>query len=225
MESKRTIVYVDGSNLYYGMLRGTPHKWLNIKAFAKKLLLPEYRIDAVKYFTSRVIDKTDGCHRAERQARYLDALSSQGIQVFEGYYRVRVERLEAIERPCKSCSFVTHPGYVRGIRTSEKLTDVNMATELLKDAYENRADAFVLISGDADFAPALRVVRYSTGHSVIVFNPQKSISNELRRYATFYRNIPQGFADGCRLPDSFETDKGQTIRCPAEWALDRQISQ
>jgi len=43
--------------------------------------------------------------------------------------------------------------------------------------------------------------------------------------ATFYRNIPQGFADGCRLPDSFEADKGQTIRCPAEWALDRQISQ
>jgi len=88
---------------------------------------------------------------------------------------------------------------------------------LLKDAYENKADAFVLISGDADFAPALSVVRYSTRHSVIVFNPQRSICNELRRYATFYRNIPQGFADGCRLPDSFETNDGRTIRCPAAW--------
>ncbi|MBR4617423.1 MAG: NYN domain-containing protein, partial [Kiritimatiellae bacterium] len=166
METKRTIVYVDGSNLYYGLLRGTTHKWLDVTAFAKKLLLPEYRIEAVKYFASRVIDKTNGHVRAERQAKYLYALSSKGIQVVEGYYRVRVERLEAVERPCKSCGLVTHPGYVRGTRMSEKLTDVNMATELLRDAYENRADAFVLISGDADFAPALRVVRYSTGHSV-----------------------------------------------------------
>lgn len=217
METKRTIVYVDGSNLYYGLLRGTAYKWLDINAFAKKLLLLEYRIDAIKYFASRVVDKTDGHLRSERQARYFDALSAQGIQIFEGYYRVRVERLEAAERPCKSCGLLARPGYVRGIRTSEKLTDVNMATELLKDAYENKADAFVLISGDADFAPALRVVRYSTEHSVIVFNPQSSICNELRRYATFYKNIPAGFCDGCRLPDTIETSDGRTIRCPAAW--------
>ena len=217
MAAKRTIVYIDGSNLYYGLLRDTMCKWLDVKVFAKKLLLPEYQVDAVKYFASRVIDKTDGHLKAERQARYLDALSSQGVQVFEGYYRVRVERLEAVEHACKSCGLVAHPGYVRGTRMSEKLTDVNMATEMLKDAYENRADAFVLVSGDADFAPALRVVRYSTGHSVIVFNPQRSICNELRRYATFYKNIPVGFCDGCRLPDSFETSDGRTIRCPAAW--------
>jgi uncharacterized LabA/DUF88 family protein len=138
--------------------------------------------------------------------------------VFEGYYRVRVERLEAAESPCKTCALVSHPGFVRGAKVSEKLTDVNIATELLKDAYENKADAFVLISGDADLAPALRVVRYSTRHSVIVFNPQASISNELRRYATFYRNIPQGFAEGCRLPESFKTAEGRTISCPPAWA-------
>ena len=218
MAIKRTIVYVDGSNLYYGLLRHTAYKWLDLKAFAQKLLLPEYRINEIKYFTSRVIDKTDGHHRAERQDKYLDALSCWGVQVFEGYYRVRVERLEAAERPCKTCTLVSHPGFVRGAKVSEKLTDVNIATELLKDAYENKADAFVLISGDADLAPALRVVRYSTRHSVIVFNPQASISNELRRYATFYRNIPQGFAEGCRLPESFKTTGGRTISCPPAWA-------
>ena len=217
MTQKRTIVYVDGSNLYYGLLRGTFFKWLDVAAFVKKLLLPEYNVDAVKYFASRVIDKTEGHHRAERQDKYLDALSCRGIQVFEGYYRVRVERLAAADAPCKACGLTTHPGYVRGKRMSEKLTDVNMATELLKDAYENKADAFVLVSGDADFAPALRVVRYSTRHSVIVFNPQSGISNELRRYATFYRNIAPDLVDGCRLPDSFCTGDGRTIHCPEAW--------
>jgi hypothetical protein len=27
---ERTIVYIDGFNLYYRALRGTPHKWLDI---------------------------------------------------------------------------------------------------------------------------------------------------------------------------------------------------
>ena len=217
MAKRTTIVYVDGSNLYYGLLRGTAYKWLDVYAFAKKLLLPEYEISTIKYFASRVIDKTDGHHRAERQDKYLEALSCRGINVIEGYYRVRVERLEAADHSCKVCNLTTHPGYVRGKRMSEKLTDVNMATELLKDAYENAADAFVLVSGDADFAPALRVVRYSTRHSVIVFNPQTGISNELRRYATFYRNIPSGFADGCMLSESFCTDDGRIIHCPKAW--------
>ena len=125
METKRTIVYIDGSNLYYGLLRDTVYKWLDLKAFAKKLLLPEYQVVAIKYFASRVIDKTDGHLRAERQARYIDAISSRGVQVFEGYYRVRVERLEAVEPACKSCGLVGHPGHVRGTRMSEKLTDVS----------------------------------------------------------------------------------------------------
>ena len=124
MAQKRTIVYVDGSNLYYGLLRGTAHKWLDVYAFAKKLLLPEYKICTIKYFASRVIDKSDGHHRAERQDKYLAALSCRGINVIEGYYR---------------------------------------------------------------------------------------------SYATFYRNIPPGFADGCMLPESFCTDDGRIIHCPESW--------
>ena len=38
MMKKRTIVYIDGFNLYYGLLRFTSYKWLDIVAFAKSLL-------------------------------------------------------------------------------------------------------------------------------------------------------------------------------------------
>ena len=40
----RTIVYIDGFNLYYGLLRHSPHKWLDLEKFVKALLV--YKLDA-----------------------------------------------------------------------------------------------------------------------------------------------------------------------------------
>lgn len=39
----RTNVYVDGFNLYYGAVRKTPYRWLNLDALFK-LLLPKNTI-------------------------------------------------------------------------------------------------------------------------------------------------------------------------------------
>jgi hypothetical protein len=39
----RAIVYVDGFNLYYGALKGTPHRWLDLAALAD-LLLPDHDV-------------------------------------------------------------------------------------------------------------------------------------------------------------------------------------
>jgi len=39
-----TNVYVDGFNLYYGCLKGTPYKWLDLGALCQALLPPRTRI-------------------------------------------------------------------------------------------------------------------------------------------------------------------------------------
>jgi 6-hydroxy-3-succinoylpyridine 3-monooxygenase len=36
----RTIVYVDGFNFYYGEVRGTPYKWLDLVALFSRVLDP-----------------------------------------------------------------------------------------------------------------------------------------------------------------------------------------
>ena len=91
---KNTIVYIDGSNLYYGQLRGTTNKWLDLEAFSAKLLNPDHAIAAIKYFTSRVIDKSPNHIHAQRQGRYLDALSHRPrIEIIEGRYREQGELL------------------------------------------------------------------------------------------------------------------------------------
>jgi hypothetical protein len=46
-------VYVDGFNLYYGALKGTPYKWLDIRKLCE-LLLPNNHINQIKYFTAMV---------------------------------------------------------------------------------------------------------------------------------------------------------------------------
>lgn len=43
-----TNVYVDGFNLYYGCLKGSPYKWLNLEQLCARLL-PHNRIRRIRY--------------------------------------------------------------------------------------------------------------------------------------------------------------------------------
>lgn len=54
MKKHRTIVYVDGFNFYYGALKGTKWKWLDIPALFRAVLSPQNEIAKVKYFTAKV---------------------------------------------------------------------------------------------------------------------------------------------------------------------------
>jgi uncharacterized LabA/DUF88 family protein len=69
----RTAIYVDGFNLYYGALKGTPYKWLNIDDLMPRLLPPICNVTEIKYFTARVSGATD-IDAPRRQAIYLSAL-------------------------------------------------------------------------------------------------------------------------------------------------------
>jgi 6-hydroxy-3-succinoylpyridine 3-monooxygenase len=77
----RTRVYVDGYNLYYGCVRKTAYKWLDICALAAQILAT-IRLDvdgapatfdldplAIKYFTAAIL---------KNFARHEDSVPSQG---------------------------------------------------------------------------------------------------------------------------------------------------
>src|SRR5713226_3392268 len=49
----RTHVYIDGFNLYYGAVRGTPYKWLDASELCR-LLLPQHNILKIRYFTAKI---------------------------------------------------------------------------------------------------------------------------------------------------------------------------
>jgi len=70
----RTIIYVDGFNLYFRLLEKRPAlKWLNVKVLAERLLKAANVVVAVRYYTARVSGRIDPKAPA-RQQLYLDAL-------------------------------------------------------------------------------------------------------------------------------------------------------
>jgi hypothetical protein len=71
----RTIVYIDGFNLYYRALKGTAHKWLDIAAMSAACLPTGYQIQAINYYTAHISGRLDPTAPA-RQQTYLRALES-----------------------------------------------------------------------------------------------------------------------------------------------------
>lgn len=62
----RTNVYVDGFNLYYGALEGTPYRWLDLAALCRRIL-PRDIIHRIRYFTARVTARPDDPEQPIRQ--------------------------------------------------------------------------------------------------------------------------------------------------------------
>ena len=63
----RTIVYVDGFNLFYGALKGIPYKWLDIGALSRKVFSPRNAVIGIKYFTARVFPRPGNADQPIRQ--------------------------------------------------------------------------------------------------------------------------------------------------------------
>jgi hypothetical protein len=88
-----TIVYIDGFNLYYGALKGTPHKWLVLAALSRRLL-PKDQIVAIRYFTALVAARQGDPQQPQRQQAYLRALRTiPGFTVHLGHYLTHSVRM------------------------------------------------------------------------------------------------------------------------------------
>ena len=90
-----TNVYVDAFNLYYGSLRGTPHKWLNLWRFCELTFPPpRNQIGTIRYFTARVKARPSDPNQPKRQEVYLRALRTlPDLTLHFGHYlesRVRM---------------------------------------------------------------------------------------------------------------------------------------
>jgi hypothetical protein len=71
--SIKTYVYIDGFNFYYGALKKTPYRWVNIRRLCE-LLLPKNTITEIKYFTALVSARPSDLDQPVRQQLYLRAL-------------------------------------------------------------------------------------------------------------------------------------------------------
>jgi uncharacterized LabA/DUF88 family protein len=77
-------------------------------------------------------------------------------------------------------------------KTEEKGSDVNLASHLLREAYNKKFEVAVLITNDSNLAEPVRIVAQELGLPVGILNPHQFHSRELRQYATFLKWIRHG---------------------------------
>ena len=203
-KSERLLAYVDGFNLYYGLKasRWRRYYWLNMWELIRSLLRPTQRLLGVKYFTARISAPKE---KVKRQSTYLEALGTlAGVQIFYGKYLLT-------ERLCRRCGFADRV-------PSEKMTDVNIAVELMKDAFQDAFDTALLVSADSDLTAPVATVRelYPQKRIVVAFPPKRS-SKELRRVATAYFRIGRVKLARSQFPDSVSKENGFVLKRPATW--------
>lgn len=211
-----TNVYIDGFNLFYGALKGSPHKWLDIEALCKKLLPPErHQLKRVRYFTARISARKNDPQGPVRQETYLRALAAAQplVTAHFGLFKTRPTRMPLAKPQPHG------PKTVEVLKTEEKGSDVNLATYLLVDAFRNDAECFVVISNDSDLVEPIRIVRHELGKAVGIIHPgdPKHRSRELIDcQPTFFKQIRQGALAASQLPAHL-TDAAGTISKPSDW--------
>jgi len=206
----KTYVYIDAFNLYYGAVKGTPFKWLDINALCH-ILLPKHSISRIKYFTAIVDPRSDDPDQPTRQKIYLRALRTiPHMEVVYGHYLTHVVSMHlANPQPNQS-------PYVKVIRTDEKGSDVNLASHLLRDAHLGLFECAVVVSGDSDLKTPVVMVRNELKLPVGVINPQQRACRALMDHSTFYKHIRPTALQSAQFPPVL-TDSMGTFNKPASW--------
>lgn len=202
----RTNVYIDAFNLYYGCLRRTPFKWLDVAALSR-VLLPRDAIQRIKYFTAIVEAHPNDPSQRVRQQFYLRALATTpNLSIYYGHFLSHTVAMPLADNPRRR---------VMVIKTEEKGSDVNLATELLVDAFNDDFDVAVLLSNDSDLLAPIRVVRRQLGKCVGILNPQRVPSIPLEREADFLKSIRPSALRRSQFPSTMKDAQGPFHKPPA----------
>ena len=191
-------------------MRGTPYRWLDIGALAR-LLLPHHSIGRIRYFTAQVSNRPDDSSQAQRQQAYLRALSTvPDLTLHYGHFLAKRKRRPLARQP------QTGPRTVEILDTEEKGTDVNLATYLLLDGFEDDYELAAVISNDSDLALPVEMVRTRLGKQVWVLDPSGKRSFELSNAASHFRSLREGPLSASQFPDTVRDAQG-LIRKPDRW--------
>ena len=172
----RTAFFVDGYNLFYGLLAGTPYKWLNLGGLLVHVAYignPQNAVVSIDYFTSSIKPELATLGRISKEAQdtYIRALRTTNVSVHFG--RHHLEQAKAprfIDKNTKA----SRQDKVDIWKLEEKETDVHIAISMYRTACQQmmfatqeRVEQLVLVSSDTDITPALRAIRTDFPHLTV----------------------------------------------------------
>jgi hypothetical protein len=206
----KTFAYVDGFNLYYRALRGTPWKWLDLDALLNRVF-PGNDFELIRYFTAKVRNHPWDADQRIRQEVYLRALRTlENLRVHYGHFTRHPTRMPLAGQPW------ARPRFVEVVKTEEKGSDVNLASNLVNDAHKGMFQVAIVVTNDSDLVEPIRIVNHEVGLPVGVLNPCDQPAGGLKKAADFYRVLRPSILSKSQFPDQLVDAKGDFSK-PSGW--------
>lgn len=212
----RTIVYIDGFNLYKGLLDQSPYKWLDLETLCRTLLPPPVDIVKIRYFTAAVKAFRDPGQPFRQQIYWRALRTSPIIEITEGFFKVKERaRIRVIPPLADGTTSITTR------ISNEKGSDVNLATYLLRDAYNNSYDTAVIVTNDADYMLPVTIIRNELHKTIWLLKPRSWQSSDLEKVVD--KQLPpitSAMLAACQFPNPLHITDGKKIYRPLEWDPD-----
>lgn len=235
-DKKKIYVYVDGFNLFYGSLKKSPYKWLDIEKLCQAYF-PKYEIAKIKYFSAITKARKDDLNKPVRQQIYFRALRTiPCLEIILGSFQenhsrnpivshyknkrqsIIVEFLKSLNMklPLADDNKRKKHQFVWIKKTEEKGSDVNLGAHLVSDAYEKKFDIGVVVSNDSDLAEPIRIVNNKLKIPVGLLSPYKISNRKLIKATKFQKTIRSGALQNSQFFESL-TDKTGNFHKPKDW--------
>ena len=216
----KTVVYIDGYNLYYGLLRRSQHKWLDLYAlFQDHVLDASADVLEIRYYTAPVLQRmSDDPLSSQRQRQYLQALRKMHpnkVKIIEG----RMVKKTPYLRLVKSLPVAPDVSLVQVMDFTEKKTDVNLAADMMEGAWTGAFEQAVLCTNDTDLEAAVASIKRCHPHLRVglvapVKDNKRPISKDLSVLVDWVKKLSSLHVAAAQLPDKIPHT---SIHKPNEW--------
>ncbi len=177
------------------------------------LVLPKNDVVKIKYFSARVKSRPNNPAQSARQELYLRALRTiPNLEIIFGRFSSHTVSMVRANTKGK------RPQYVDVLKTEEKGSDVNIATDMMDDGCQGLYEVAVLITNDSDLERTVRRVRERYNVPVGIINPNldRPASQALARHASFVKPIRKWHLEQSQFPNVIRVDEAR-ISKPHVW--------
>jgi len=208
----RVCFYIDGFNLYHKIAelpdKTAPDKslrWLDLRCLVEKLRFrANEEIMAIYYFSAFANWRPS--ESKQRHEAYVKALLSREVRVILGNFKEKSAK-------CSKCSYSWR-------KHEEKESDVNLALQVVQDAYEDKYDCAYIVSADSDMIPAIRMVKakFPQKEICVIFPPNSGGTKNIKQVVDSSKKITLQQISSCLFPPVLCDETGILItRRPKEW--------
>lgn len=173
-------------------------------------------VNKIKYFTAKIQRTLHDPSAPTRQDVYLRALQTlPNLIVVKGHF-VKWPKLMP-QYPLAYCHGTSKPPQrVQIEKAEEKGSDVNLASHLLLDTFNNDFNEAIVISNDSDLVLPISMVRNHFGKVIRLVNPSRNnVPFELRNAVTYYiRGINRSVLATCQFASTLSDSQGIFTKPP-----------